>query len=67
MLEAKDQGHNAQVFSKNKKSKKKVLSQIFREISSVLQRKEKKRSSRKKSQILREILGDKKAITLAHF
>ena len=33
MLEAKDQGHKAQVFSKKKKKKKKVFTKIFQAIS----------------------------------
>ena len=61
MLEAKDQGRNAQVLSKQKK---KVFSQIFREISGVL----KKKVFAQKSQILREISGvKKKVMTLARF
>ena len=50
MVEAKDQGHNAQVFSKKKS---------FYEISGVLQ-KLKKRSSSRKSQIFREISDEEK-------
>ena len=70
MLEAKakNQGNNAQVFSKKKKKERGVRAKIanfqfFLEILDVL----KKKSLRRKSQIFCEISDEKKSLTLAHF